>query len=173
MRRDGSSKSWGNGALAAFTLLLAALPVAAANPPPAPHAAAHTCRQKFSAECATVCLLCHRSPEESPLEYIELTAKDGDAGLCGQCHEKEVVVETANRFMLNNLQGGSHPSNVPYDESRPGFASTPQGAKIFCNENRTRCTVQCSSCHDPHAIARDLLRVNNAGSKLCFSCHRK
>lgn len=162
-----------NFALAAFALLLVAAPAVAAEPSSPLHQAAHTCRQKFSAECATVCLLCHRSPEESPLEYIELTAGDGDAAICGQCHEAQLVVETANRYMLNNLGSGNHPSNIPYDESRPGYAPSPQGAKIFCNENRTRCTVQCSSCHDPHAIARDLLRVDNAGSRLCFSCHRK
>lgn len=173
MRREASNKSTGNRALAAFALLLVALPVAAAALSAEPHQAAHNCLQKFSGECATVCLLCHRSPEESPLEYLELTSKDGDTALCGQCHEEKLVVETANRYMLNNLPAGNHPSNVPYDADKPGYASSPEGPKIFCNENRTRCTVQCSSCHDPHAISRDLLRVNNAGSKLCFSCHHK
>lgn len=33
--------------------------------------------------------------------------------------------------------------------------------------------VECSSCHDPHISTRLFLRVDNAGSKLCLTCHDK
>lgn len=34
--------------------------------------------------------------------------------------------------------------------------------------------VECASCHDPHrSDTQTFLRVSNAGSALCLSCHRK
>ncbi len=33
--------------------------------------------------------------------------------------------------------------------------------------------VECSSCHDPHASSALFLRVDNAGSRLCLTCHDK
>lgn len=33
--------------------------------------------------------------------------------------------------------------------------------------------VECSSCHDPHTSSRLFLRVDNAGSRLCLTCHDK
>lgn len=33
--------------------------------------------------------------------------------------------------------------------------------------------VECSSCHDPHISSRLFLRVDNAGSRLCLTCHDK
>lgn len=33
--------------------------------------------------------------------------------------------------------------------------------------------VECSSCHDPHITNRLFLRVDNAGSRLCLTCHDK
>lgn len=33
--------------------------------------------------------------------------------------------------------------------------------------------VECSSCHDPHVTNRLFLRVDNAGSRLCLTCHDK
>ena len=33
--------------------------------------------------------------------------------------------------------------------------------------------VECSSCHDPHISNRLFLRVDNAGSRLCLTCHDK
>lgn len=33
--------------------------------------------------------------------------------------------------------------------------------------------VECSSCHDPHISSKLFLRVDNAGSRLCLTCHDK
>jgi len=33
--------------------------------------------------------------------------------------------------------------------------------------------VECSSCHDPHVTNKLFLRVDNAGSRLCLTCHDK
>ena len=32
-------------------------------------------------------------------------------------------------------------------------------------------TVECGTCHDPHNSAPMFLRISNAGSRLCLSCH--
>ncbi|MDH4284306.1 MAG: cytochrome c3 family protein [Gallionellaceae bacterium] len=35
-------------------------------------------------------------------------------------------------------------------------------------------TVECASCHDPHiSTTKTFLRVNNAGSAVCLTCHAK
>ncbi len=33
--------------------------------------------------------------------------------------------------------------------------------------------IECSSCHDPHTDSQLFLRVSNAGSRLCLTCHDK
>lgn len=33
--------------------------------------------------------------------------------------------------------------------------------------------VECASCHDPHSESRAFLRIGNAGSRLCLTCHDK
>lgn len=154
-------------------ILAVALPAQALDIPYLPHQAAHACRLKYTDECATVCLQCHRSPEEAPLAEIDGQKLGGDAAVCGQCHEDHIMRNGENRYMFRHLGPSNHPSNVSYDNYKPGYATDPQGVKLFCDENRTQCTVQCSSCHDPHEDVRKLLRVENSGSKLCFSCHRK
>jgi len=32
-------------------------------------------------------------------------------------------------------------------------------------------TIECGSCHDPHTTTPMFLRIQNAGSRLCLSCH--
>lgn len=159
------------GSVIIASLLLATW-AAATEIPYLPHHAANTCRQQYDDECTTVCLLCHQSPSELPLALPD-TQGAGDMAICGQCHDDHVVVYAGNRYLFKHLGAGNHPSNVRYEESRSGYVEDPQGVKIFCDADRTRCTVQCSSCHDPHETVRDLLRVNNNNSRLCLACHRK
>lgn len=137
-----------------------------------PHAAAKICRHEFVEECTAVCLLCHTPPAELAAGEMLPPDAEGDSPICGQCHEERLYDGTKGDFLLIS-RGGNHPSNVPYQEGNAAYATSPSGVKIFCNESRTVCTVQCSSCHDPHENVVDLLRVNNTGSRLCFSCHRK
>lgn len=33
--------------------------------------------------------------------------------------------------------------------------------------------IECGSCHDPHVVRPLFLRLSNAGSKLCLTCHQK
>ncbi|MBI3897349.1 MAG: cytochrome c3 family protein [Gammaproteobacteria bacterium] len=34
-------------------------------------------------------------------------------------------------------------------------------------------TVECGSCHDPHTATPTFLRISNAGSAVCLTCHNK
>lgn len=136
--------------------------------PTQPHAAANICRKEFVEECTAVCLLCHALPAE--LSGSERLA--GDSAICGQCHEDRIYDGTRGDYLLKTREG-NHPSNIPYLEGDTDFTAAPAGVRIYCNENRTSCTVQCSTCHDPHENVVSLLRVNNQESRLCFSCHRK
>jgi predicted CXXCH cytochrome family protein len=44
----------------------------------------------------------------------------------------------------------------------------PNGVRLYAGK------VQCASCHDPHrSDTPTFLRVSNAGSALCLTCHRK
>ena len=38
-------------------------------------------------------------------------------------------------------------------------------------ENTAVPFIECASCHDPHSETSTFLRVDNAGSGLCLSCH--
>ena len=41
----------------------------------------------------------------------------------------------------------------------------------YYGENTAVPFIECASCHDPHTDTRTFLRVDNAGSALCLSCH--
>lgn len=57
--------------------------------------------------------------------------------------------------------------------------STDQYVVLFPNAAGDNVTVECSSCHDPHVESKDgtnqtqFLRVSQASSSLCLTCHNK
>lgn len=60
-------------------------------------------------------------------------------------------------------------SNTGDDTFAAGFQATPlNGVRLYSGK------VQCASCHDPHrSDTPTFLRVSQAGSGLCVSCHKK
>lgn len=78
-----------------------------------------------------------------------------------------------------------HPISMLYSSAKsPSSASSTNDhatgfndptADVFTNGVRLYSgKVQCASCHDPHMAANPtFLRVSNAGSALCLTCHRK
>lgn len=52
----------------------------------------------------------------------------------------------------------------------PLYGSVASGAGPF-DATLAAPTVECGTCHDPHAPTAMFLRVPNAGSRLCLSCH--
>jgi len=113
--------------------------------------------------------------------YTNNTTSLGDkmyTVLCLSCHDgvaataNTVPVSASNRVTNGSSEGLSndHPVNMPYTASPadPGLKAegTLVGVKVFTG------TVQCASCHDVHNNANlKFLRVSNASSGLCTSCH--
>lgn len=93
--------------------------------------------------------------------------------LCMGCHDGM----SATAKYMGRPGGGSHPIATDYDEFenrglRSISAVEGDGLRLFRSSGRAR--VECSSCHDPHDNRYgNFLRMSNAGSRLCFTCHDK
>lgn len=63
-----------------------------------------------------------------------------------------------------------HPISVPYPPTgKPDFNATPSNGLPLFSSN-----VECATCHDPHLTTNGkFLRISNAGSAVCLSCHVK
>ena len=83
---------------------------------------------------------------------------------------------------------GVHPLSVTYTAGKASLVATSSTFGVggtIAKVLDTTGNIQCSSCHDPHAAQGDLtsvgtqtagdyfLRMSNAGSALCLTCHAK
>lgn len=126
---------------------------------------------------------------------------DGIAKLCLSCHDGTVALEAFGKntavtdtrvpvnFEVPRLDDagnedlrGTHPISIVYDDAADVnlnlAASTPIGTSGFIADVLdTNNRLQCSSCHDVHnqesVAGTALLRVDNAASALCLTCHIK
>ena len=121
-------------------------------------------------------------PQPSGVSLACLSCHDGTVGL-------DVIVNTPNNYtggpavgtrmpanLLANLSTdlrNDHPISITYDPTAdPQFRSASSvhaaGLQLYGGK------VQCGSCHNPHTAAnRPFLRISNAGSSLCLTCHIK
>lgn len=112
--------------------------------------------------------------------------------LCMGCHDGTIGLGTlyndpniinADPTMSAAITGGAllgtdlrndHPVNFTYDAAlalADGGLNTPNAT---INSWLVGGTVQCSSCHDVHDPANvPFLRISNAASALCLTCHNK
>jgi predicted CXXCH cytochrome family protein len=65
-----------------------------------------------------------------------------------------------------------HPIAVTYDPAldpqfHPVEDLTTAGLKLYSGQ------VECATCHNPHTLNATFLRVDNAASNLCLTCHIK
>lgn len=103
----------------------------------------------------------------------------GGTDSCGSCHNPGgfgsggVTKRVAKGFLGTDLSN-DHPVNMTYDASsadtglKPATTVATAGLKLYDGK------VQCASCHDPHVYKeKAFLRVSNAGSALCMTCHAK
>ena len=115
---------------------------------------------------------------------------DGASKLCLSCHDGTVAIDsfggsTGTHFMTGGENVGTdlsndHPISFTYDAAlatADGGLVTPASAS-WVDAGQTiplyGAKLQCASCHDVHDDANgDFLRVSNAGSALCLSCHNK
>jgi len=120
----------------------------------------------------------------------------GTSKLCLSCHDGTVAVDSfgdyigqGNTYMsdinpdydLGTDLRGTHPISIVYDNNADPNLWDPNnramGTSGYISDVLQNGKVQCSSCHDVHdqesAPNTHLLRVDNAGSQLCLTCHIK
>lgn len=127
---------------------------------------------------------------------MTIEATPGDVSLmCLSCHDGSMAYDSLinnpgiknNGMMTGTAAVGAdglandHPISIAYDPSKdPDFAPVSNGKvgglPLFVkNGEKGHATqVECSTCHDVHDPANgNFLRMSNAGSRLCLTCHIK
>ncbi len=119
---------------------------------------------------------------------------DASSKLCLSCHDGTVAVDNfggqtgGTHFMTGDALTGTdlsddHPISITYDaalaaldgglfdptNTNSGLGGTISEDLLIDNQ------VQCASCHDVHngSGVDKLLRISNAASALCLTCHDK
>jgi len=110
--------------------------------------------------------------------------------LCLSCHDGTVAIDsyggiTTGTIFINSAApvnigtdlSNDHPVSFTYNtalatadgELRDPTATPAVSALLFSGR------VECASCHDPHGVTgvTKLLRMSNASSALCLTCHIK
>ena len=104
---------------------------------------------------------------------------------CLSCHDGTVALEAyigadgtspdviAGGALLGTDLSDDHPISFDYATAQ-GLDSGLFATNAAINALLFGGSVECSSCHDPHgAGVSSLLRMSNAGSALCITCHNK
>lgn len=70
-----------------------------------------------------------------------------------------------------------HPISMVYDPSlddqfNPIASIVSAGLKLFSDASNSN-KVECATCHNPHTKNATFLRIDNAASGLCITCHNK
>ena len=105
--------------------------------------------------------------------------------LCLSCHDGSVAISdyggTTNgtdnltgTALLSTDLSNDHPIGVDYSDSTVAagdMKTQPSSLPFFGAGN----DVECATCHDVHnnGSSTKLLRIDNAASALCFTCHDK
>ncbi len=130
----------------------------------------------------------------SPTLDATVVQPTGSSKLCLSCHDGTVALENfggttgGTNFVTGNALVGidisdDHPISFTYDNALatadgglfdPTTTSSGLGGTID-DDLLLGGQLQCASCHDVHngAGIAFLLRMNNAGSNLCLTCHNK
>ncbi len=130
----------------------------------------------------------------SPTLNATMAQPTGSSKLCLSCHDGTVALENfggttgGTNFVTGNALVGidisdDHPISFTYDAALatadgglfdPTTASSGLGGTIN-DDLLLGGQLQCASCHDVHngAGIAFLLRMNNAASNLCLTCHNK
>jgi len=128
----------------------------------------------------------------SSLNATDLGQPDGVSKLCLSCHDGSVALDSfggatgatmiTGDALLSNDLSNDHPVSFTYQNSidngdtelHPTTASTSMGGTI-ASDLLSGGKVECSSCHDVHDKFGNsgLLKISNAGSALCLTCHDK
>jgi predicted CXXCH cytochrome family protein len=129
----------------------------------------------------------------STLDASDMGQPDGASKLCLSCHDGTVALDSfGGAAGSTNISGSAlvgtdlsndHPISFTYDSAlatadgqlyNPSVANSGLGGTITADMLFAD-KIQCASCHDVHNSAgnTDLLRIDNAASALCLTCHNK
>lgn len=118
----------------------------------------------------------------------------GASKLCLSCHDGTVAMDNfggrtngsdfaSGSILIGTDLSGDHPISFDYTTALattdgglhdPSTANSGLGGTID-DDLLLAGQLQCSSCHDVHngSGLNNLLRISNAGSALCLTCHNK
>lgn len=129
------------------------------------------------------CLSCHdgvssqgpsAGPSSDAHSIINPPNDDPGGPNCTACHFHSGNTYPIKPWQTGPIMSDDHPISISYSTSvannPTAFNATPLVVKLFGINNN----VECATCHDPHDPANgNFLRINNAGSALCNSCHKR
>jgi predicted CXXCH cytochrome family protein len=119
-----------------------------------------------------------------------ISQPSGSTKACLSCHDGTVAMDTFGTRVGSHKMGGKsnlgtdlrndHPISFTYDAAlatTDGQLTMPVSAS-FVDAGRKiplfNAKMECASCHNVHDDTNPpFLRMNNAGSALCLSCHKK
>ncbi len=127
---------------------------------------------------------------------MTIASSPGDVSLmCLSCHDGSMAFDSlinnpgvGNSGRVSGVMaigadglGNDHPISITYDPAKDtAFVPATNGKvgdlPLFARdgEGEHPTQVECSTCHDAHDPSRgNFLRVSNAGSRLCLTCHIK
>jgi predicted CXXCH cytochrome family protein len=114
-----------------------------------------------------LCLSCHDG----------VTALDSFGGATGT-----ISLTSSDPGFLDTDLSDDHPISFTYNATTPNdpeifdptTTTTTLGGTIQADLLDGGTTMECSSCHDVHGTMNPaLLKISNAGSQLCLTCHDK
>jgi predicted CXXCH cytochrome family protein len=121
-------------------------------------------------------------------DYDHPSTVDGSSVLCMSCHDGTIALNAIHNGnvggnptfisgdgLLDTDLTNDHPISFVYqssiDNGDTGLFPASNNAVAALLEGGK---VQCASCHDVHGSSFDpFLRMSNAGSALCLTCHNK
>ncbi len=145
------------------------------------------------------CTYCHDA-QSRPVRYA--VRKDGEAGLCGECHAEQIRDFQSSPHVHGPVAAGlcsvchdSHATENPAQVLAPineiclgchdsirgaphvsrGVSGRPHPLSGVPDPSRPDRELACTGCHDPHRGASEFYFQNGIRSRfgLCGKCHRK
>jgi len=116
------------------------------------------------------CDFCHvsSSPDTGSAELIV----PDQSSLCESCHTAADETHHIIKFSPLDFDPKMINQNITV-EGKHYYISGAKGKIPLFGGSRDTAVAECTTCHDPHGRSgrRNLLRIDNANSALCFTCH--
>jgi predicted CXXCH cytochrome family protein len=116
------------------------------------------------------CDFCHQSSNPAP-GSAALIMPDQSL-LCESCHTGADEPHHPIKFSPLDFNPKTMNQNIIMEKKR-FYISGDKGKLPIFGKDRETAVVECTTCHDPHGRSgiRKLLRIDDANSGLCLTCH--